>query len=516
MKKYILCLTILFSQYVYSDIYENFEDGDYLQNPNWIGEYDCFAINKNHQLQSKSCESGFHYLSTESNINSNFEVSFWSKIGVVPSSNQLIRVYIISSNDNPLDGEGYYIQIGGTNRNITFNRQHNNKNTKLIENSDRIDILNSDNNEVLVKLETKNNAIYLYSMVVDIDNDYVEEGYCSVDYMGESNYCSVVYKNTQSSRNSFFLDNIVVKGDITNEGQSSQQENEEYGIQDEDVYSLVINEIMFDPLSDGQEYIELYNPLDFSVSLLGVSISTRNDEGVMRKGNKFPDNAKIPSKGYATLCNDRSALIKFHNIEDTVTVYSCSWSRHFPNTKSTIYLFDMDSVLIDSVYYDKSMHHPLLEETKGVSLERINWMLPSNNSNSWHSASTLSNYATPNALNSQYRNIENENNDSFDIYLDDDSFSPNGDGYKDVCVIHYSVPESGYVFNFRVFTPSGILVYSDMQNTILDESGVVIWDGRIVGDRVAQIGIYVLMCQISNPNNGKNYQKKLVISLIDK
>ena len=72
-----------------------------------------------------------------------------------------------------------------------------------------------------------------------------------------------------------------------------------------------------------------------------------------------------------------------------------------PASGGTVFIYDPQENTIDSFDFNESNHSPLLSETRGVSLERISFAGPSNDSNNWFSSSQTEGFATPGYLNSQ-------------------------------------------------------------------------------------------------------------------
>ena len=510
--EFSILLLLVFILPIMADFIETFDDGDFLHNPVWTGDVQSFAINPQNELQSKATEAGFHYLSTLSDVNTSAVWQFRCRISTEPSSGNHIRFYIVSDTENPIEGSGWYVRVGGSDKNVSLYKQSSGNEKKMLDNSDRKDVLSSDNNEVEVRVEYNGSEIRLYSRISGVDNDFVLDGSKSVASLGVSSYCSLVYKTTAAATRCFFFDDIEVSG-------RSEAITDDTGVEDDvpsydidEATQLVINEVMFDPAEGGQEFVEVYNLTNEFISLEGVILSTKNDEGSMRVGNKFPDGSFIEPQGYAVLCKDADGLIEFHSIENS-GVYECSWTRQLPNTGSTIFLFTSDSVMLDSMSYTPKMHNMMLEETKGVSLERINAALPSKDESSWASASKSAGYATPAAQNSQWIDIENKNTDKM-VYLASESFTPNGDGVEDMCIIHYNLPDVGYVSNIRIFTPNGVLVYKSESNELLQSEGVIVWDGHTNSGRIVQVGVYIIYCQFNNQATGDKVHRELPVAVL--
>lgn len=513
MKRFCLPILLTLCTSLYGQFTESFTDGDYTNNPQWTGQYENFAINPWKQLQTKANGAAISYLSTRCRVNSQAEWSFWCRIACEPSSYNYLRIYIVSTTEDPATGDGLYVQAGGADKNITLYQQHGDARKLLIANDERKQILSKEDNKVQVRIsiDEKGN-LHLYSKVIGIDTDYMQEGTCALGKTGKNEWFSILVRNTKQTGDCYYVDDIVAKGDI-NDAAETESANE----------NLVINEIMFDPAEGGQEYIEIYNKDSLSADLSQIRLATKNSDGEFLSPNKFPLFSFIEANDYAVLCKDADSLIQFHQPERIDNIWSSNWSRKLSNNGTTIYLIktkeNKDSILVlDSVCYSPKWHHPLLDETKGVSLERINPDLPSNESTSWHSASKDRAYATPGAQNSQYRDISNT--EIFDskhyAWPEQESFSPNGDGTEDVCLIHYLLPSEGYTITLRIFTPRGILVAYPYKNSVVSTEGVLIWDGTLTNNHAGEVGVYVVQCEFINPSTGKTIRERFPVVISDR
>ncbi|MCM1034213.1 MAG: lamin tail domain-containing protein [Paludibacter sp.] len=489
---------------------EDFSDADYIANPAWVGTYEHFAVNPWQQLQTKAPAASFSWLATSCRVNHNAEWTFWCRIATTPSANNWIRFYLLSDTDNPQQGNGWFVQIGGADKNITLCRQNAGNTDVVIVNTLRKQMLKVEDNKIQVRITLDENGIFrLFSWVIGVDSDYVFEGEYRTSYVGEGEWCSILVRNTAKTGDCFYIDDITVAGEFL-------QPTEIYLPEQGD---LVINEIMYNPADGGQEYVEIYNRTHLCLQLSDVGITTRNTEGQLQKPNLFPPFSYINPYGYAVLCANADSLSAFHHCPDSVCLYTCTWSRKLPNAGAVLVLMDMpDAEILDSIEYSPAWHHPLLNDTKGVALERIHPDLVSNKVASWHSASSSCGFATPGLRNSQYIDIytdENEESGNF-IWLEQSYFSPNGDGFEDVCRLAYSLPSVGFMANITVYTPKGLCVYRWLTNELLSTEGVLLWDGRIDAGKVAQVGIYVLMCEFTNASTGQILRRKLSVVVADR
>ena len=259
---------------------------------------------------------------------------------------------------------------------------------------------------------------------------------------------------------------------------------------------FVINEILADPLSGGGDYVELYNNSEkfLDISDLIISNTTRTSGR-----DKIVENSLIIKPGeyvvltpepFFTLLNYRVENPDFL-IENDLPALNIS-----DGNLSIFTSYNLDTVLIDSFDYSNDFHFPFIDNTKGISLERISFDLPTQNSSNWHSASTISGGGTPTFKNSQFRPT-NPANDFFSIT--EKTFSPNEDGFKDFLLIDYSFETQGFVASVKIYDVKGRLVKTLFQNELLGREGSLKWNGITNEGRKAKIGIYIILAEIFSP-----------------
>lgn len=105
---------------------DSFDDGDFAQNPVWVGTNALFKVNTAKQLQLDGNGEGVAYLTTASSLVLPAEWRFWVKLSFSPSSNNFARIYLASDQadlSGPLNG--YYLQLGeaGSNDALELFRQ---------------------------------------------------------------------------------------------------------------------------------------------------------------------------------------------------------------------------------------------------------------------------------------------------------------------------------------------------------------------------------------------------------
>ena len=261
---------------------------------------------------------------------------------------------------------------------------------------------------------------------------------------------------------------------------------------------VLINEIMFDPISPGVDYVELYNysnkTFDLSELKLGVvRESFPNPADTVMKEITSDSRLFLPGS-YLLLSTDGFTVCQQYACEPNNYVDMESFPS-YANAGGTALLMSRQGVVIDQMAFSEKMHYPLLKETKGVSLERVSWEVPSLQPDNWHSAAEAVHFGTPGYRNSmmaeqQEKPIENP------VVVEPAVFSPDGDGFDDNCRIAYQQDAAGCTMNVYVFTADGRMVRHLVKGELVSAQGSFVWNGLDEGGLRVPIGIYVVVTEV--------------------
>lgn len=270
---------------------------------------------------------------------------------------------------------------------------------------------------------------------------------------------------------------------------------------------LIINEILFNPVSGGVDFLEIYNTQNTAFEILGLEILEYDANNPQRVTDSlFINKLRIMPNSYTVLSVDTALLQELHYVANTGWLYECSLPN-FNDDKSIAVLKQKNGAWFDSLYYDKSWHFELLDIQDGVSLERIQANEPTNDKNNWHSAARTYNYATPTAQNSQAFNVNQTNN----ITVEPQVFTPNEDGYNDFCLISYNNATVGDVADIMVYDALGRKVKLIAQNQLLGTNNTWQWNGTNNNFEKADVGIYIIVFELFNNSGKKKVIKKNVV-----
>jgi len=273
---------------------------------------------------------------------------------------------------------------------------------------------------------------------------------------------------------------------------------------------VVINEMLFNPNTGGVDFIELYNRSDKTIDLSKMALANRNSvSNQPDQVNSASDTAKlIFPNDYAVITVSPKLVKEFYHTENDKAFVGVSNIASFNNDKGNVVLLTNKLEVIDELSYTEKMHSKLLNDFKGVSLERINPDLASSNSSTWQSAAQTSGFATPTYKNSQW--VEpSVKDDAFT--LSPETFSPDGDGRDDYLLISYKLSVDGCIANIRVFCANGIEVKRLASNLLIGTEGTLTWDGLNSSNQKVPIGIYIVYIEYYNPKGEVTKYKKTCV-----
>lgn len=269
---------------------------------------------------------------------------------------------------------------------------------------------------------------------------------------------------------------------------------------------IVINEILFNPYTGGADFVEFYNNSTKCFDLMQLKLSSRDEASLALKDVYSVSSVpRILFPGeYAVVTVNPAQVTSFYTCLNPQAFVRTPRMAAFNNDKGYAVLLNSDNEVVDELRYTEKMHNRLLTNVKGVSLERINPNLPSNQTSTWQSAAQAAGFATPSYQNSQYSELR-EGKGYFS--LAPETFSPDGDGRDDYLLIVYQLPDPGYVANVRVFNSNGIEIYRIANNITLGTSGQLRWDGIDTQNRRVGSGIYIIYIEYFNLS-GRVYREK--------
>ena len=594
MKKFFVLIFFL-PFFVQSQVIDNFNDGDFSNNPVWLGDITSFNIESS-QLHSNgsSTTSDTIYLSTSNSMIDSAEWNFLIDLKFNPTSTTFVRVYLVANqSDLSLVTDAYYIQIGQTNSDtIKFYKKVNNISTLLFTGSKaftgnvktRIKVIRD--NAANWSIFSDNTGGYNY---VSEGNAFTDNSIISSSYFGF--YCQY---STTSRYNMYYFDDVYIGNIIADtskpivtsvmaksintldvlfneevDGNTSQnvlnyiannglgnpdsaftdisnntlvhlrftQDFPMNGINHLNISNItdisgnvidtvsfpfafpieaqpndvVINEVLFNPKDDGEDFVEIYNRSQKNIDLTKFMIATYDLTSNKLKSMYVvsPDYKILFAGEYLVLTRDPDKVKQQFYAEAPLNFVKMASMPSFNNDMGVVVLTRPDSTIIDRFDYNEGMQFPLLISVEGVSLERVSSEKSSQDKQNWHSAAQSVGFGTPTYKNSQYSTF---------LYLEDpitispEIFSPDNDGYNDILNIAYQFTTPDYTANVAIYDAKGRLVKTLAKNELLGTKGSFSWDGIDENGQKALIGIYIAYVEVFDTlGNVKSYKKTAVL-----
>jgi hypothetical protein len=257
---------------------------------------------------------------------------------------------------------------------------------------------------------------------------------------------------------------------------------------------IIINEVLFNPYTGGFDFVELYNNGSRVFDLSQCRMA-----GIDAVSGDISKVEIISSEKWLLFPGDHIALTE--NPFAVATFYASDYPFGFlqvpklpsMNTDAGHVALLYQGERLDEFRYDEDFHYILLEDRKGVSLEKIHPTRNSMDANSWHSASSSVRYATPGRKNSMF-SIGAENSQEVSVYPE--IFSPDQDGIDDLVTFAIRNNFPGTIGNVTIYNSRGYVVFRQAANRLLATTEHFTWNGIHAGGQIAQPGIYVALIEL--------------------
>jgi Lamin Tail Domain len=278
-----------------------------------------------------------------------------------------------------------------------------------------------------------------------------------------------------------------------------------------DSMDIVINEILFNPKSNGTDFVEIYNRSNKIIDLKQLYIANKSTTGAVANIKQISsDNYLLFPQDFMVVTED-AELIKAQfickNLDAFITVPTMP---SYNDDKGDVIILNQQGKIIDQLKYDEKWHFKLIDSKEGISLERIDYNDPTQSQDNWHSAATSAGYGTPTYVNSQFKINENIKGD---VTVTPPIISPDNDGTDDFATIEYNFATAGNVVNITIFDASGRPVRYLQRNALCGVKGNYRWDGLGEKNQILLPGIYIIFTQVFNlQGQTKTFKTAIVLA----
>jgi hypothetical protein len=271
---------------------------------------------------------------------------------------------------------------------------------------------------------------------------------------------------------------------------------------------IVINEVLFNPLSGSPKFVEIYNTSDKFINLRDWKLANLNSSGeIANRRNMFAEDFLIEPYSFLVFTTDANKLRQDYPRAVQQNLIELSSLPSYPITAGNVVLLNPDESLTELFGYSERMHHRLLKEVKGVSLERISPQHPVNELSNWQSASSSAGFATPGFRNSHYASGPLADG----IQIEPKVFFPEDVGDISFTRISYQLGQPGKIGSIRIYGLNGHEIREICQNALWGSEGFYLWDGTDNSGRKVRPGYYVVWVQVFDLQGNIAETRKTVV-----
>ncbi len=269
---------------------------------------------------------------------------------------------------------------------------------------------------------------------------------------------------------------------------------------------VLINEIMYYASISG-EWIEIVNQGETDINLKNWTIEDAQSKSTITQEDKW-----LSSNGFVVIVESTSQVL--NSIYGDFQAEIFSLGSEFPDLKNdgdTIILRSENGIIQDVLRYDGSWAS---NSAKGISLERINLNINTNDPENWSSC-VIAPGGTPGKSNSVYANYIPK---ITQLSVNPKIFSPK----SEISFISYTLPFNQARVKLYLYDRCGRCVrklidgsLSGSQSRWFWEEGEItwshIWDGRNDEGKILPMGIYIIYLEAKDQNSGKLVTPKTTV-----
>ncbi|MDL2244704.1 lamin tail domain-containing protein [Parabacteroides sp. OttesenSCG-928-J18] len=268
-------------------------------------------------------------------------------------------------------------------------------------------------------------------------------------------------------------------------------------------FTLVFNELLPNPYTNEEEYIELYNRSGEEIALTGLAIATRKSDGSLNTSYHLTPLPPIQAGAYLLLSKSAASVARRYTILYPEHIHEVKLPI-LNNEGSNLVLFrTADGVVIDEVSYSPQWHDSSIKENKGVALERIDPDKPTQDETNWTSAAATAGHGTPGYRNSQYLQPKDDDPSGIEKPL----YSKETESYS----IQYDLEQAGYKCRGFIYDLSGRIVSEINNNELLGSSGSLTWNGKGKNGEKLPPEPYILYIELYHDNGDTKRFKEVFL-----
>lgn len=282
-----------------------------------------------------------------------------------------------------------------------------------------------------------------------------------------------------------------------------------FGLPEEaDSLDVVINEVLFNPRPTGVDFVEVYNSSSKFLNLKNWTLANYENGEMINANLITTSDFLLPPGQYVVFTEDMDVVMGEYPTGVEKNFLKVADLPSLNDDEGSIALANENSEGIDSFLYTDNFHSVFIDDEEGVSLERISFLTPTQQSSNWKSASSTSGFATPGYLNSNAHTEQSTGK----ITISPEVFEPIT-GQPNFTQVQYSFEQGGYVANVRILDFQGREVKELANNATLGTDGFFRWDGDTEQGSKARTGYYIVWVEVFNTNGQVDtFRKRVVVA----
>lgn len=266
---------------------------------------------------------------------------------------------------------------------------------------------------------------------------------------------------------------------------------------------IQISEVLFNPKAGGEDFVELHNISQQPFNLKNWMLAHRNSKGETASWKVLSSfDLILDSEDFMAFTSNKSFLLE--NYPFTGKITEISSLPPYNNDAGTVFLLKPDSTVFDNFSYTEKMHSQLINNFKGVSLEKVSFKPKQNQ---WTSASSDMGFASPGLPNSQTEDGTLEQYFRVEPLV----FNPFQTNDKPVTQLQYKLKKSGCYASIHILDKTGKIVRTIGSNLQLGTHGGFEWDGTDDSGGLLPVGYYIFVANVFNNGYQERFIAKVVI-----
>ena len=459
-------------------ISDDFSDGDFVVNPVWYGDIHKFKVDEDYRLcLSADRQSGNARLFVLSDAVLSTSWEFSVQMNFNPSANNNVRVYLCADTTDIGKLWGLCLRIGANKEIALWDEPLSGNGKCLLRGQENR--LNIDRISMSVKAVLNEDGEFSLYTKLEGESDFILEGATDLKEIPQSKFFGVFCTYTTTRHEGYFyFDNFRISSDFENILPPEPEEPEEPETGDEgdleiaDSLDVIVNEVLYQPYSGGDEFVELFNRSEKTIDISQLSIATRKSDGSLQRIKPLATSSVLLNAGeYLLVTGLKANVCNFYSCcEEAVFSELTSMVALSDAGNSVVILNNKNSRIIDELIYNKTLHSAGLSDTRGVSLERIDPEKNTNDPVNWASAIAETGYASPGCPNSS-RQEDLSDGSGIEVEVIEPAMTVGLDYYQ----IKYFVGEAGARCNVIIFDITGKVVEQVANNVLLGTEGMLTW-----------------------------------------